>query len=62
MKFTVMFKTPDAPDDAIREAGLVGAEFNKANQVCQRFFEYGEYAYIEIDTKKGTATVLPTKN
>ncbi len=62
-KFTVMFKMPDAQGDAIREALDSGAlkqgEEDEANEVCRKFIEYDEYVYIEIDTAKGTAKVLP---
>ena len=62
-KFTVMFKMPDAQGDAIRAAlddGTLKPEQEDAAQaVCNKFIEYDEYVYIEMDTVKGTAKVLP---
>ncbi len=63
-KFIVTFKHPDAPSEAIGEAianaTLVKpADQKKAKAICGKFFRYGEYADIEIDTDAGTATVLP---
>jgi hypothetical protein len=65
-KFTVMFKMPDAGDDAIRSAvqdGILNtpALQAKAKKLTEKFFEYDEYAYIEIDTDTGTARVMPAK-
>lgn len=61
MKFTITFKTPDAVDEAIRGIESVH-DVAAAHQVCDKFFEYDEYVTIEIDTKKGTATVLPVRH
>ncbi len=64
-KFTVMFKMPDAAGDAIRDAIKDGIlkpeEEQEAQEVCRKFIEYGEYTYLEIDTKKRTAKVLGVK-
>ena len=30
-----------------------------ARKLCQKWFEYGEYLTVEIDTDAGTATVVP---
>ncbi len=62
-KFTVMFKMPDAGSDAIQQALTDGilkpADVTTAKQVVDKWVEYDEYVYIEIDTAKGTAKVLP---
>jgi hypothetical protein len=64
-KFTVMFKMPDAGSGAIRQALADGVlqpkDEKKAKALTQKFFEYDEYAYIEIDTETGTARVMPAK-
>lgn len=61
-KLTVMFKMPDAVSDAIRQAQVDGqinsADAEKAEKLGRKFFLYGEYAHIEIDTEKKTAKVL----
>jgi len=75
MKFTITFKTPDAMDDAIKDAVFAESdcdcglcpkcrEIRRENEppiraVAEKFIEYGEYVYIELDTETGTATVLP---
>lgn len=77
MKFTVTMKDPDSLADAIREAveqgvetmnlpedereALVDLRCDKAGKVCGRWFEYGEYLLVEIDTEAGTATVMPVR-
>jgi hypothetical protein len=57
-KFIISFKNPDAIDCGIQDANLSEKDAAKAKAVCQKYFEYGEYANIEIDTDKGTATLL----
>lgn len=63
-KFNVMFKMPSAGDDAIKDAVedrilANAADIAKARALTKKFFRWDEYAYIEIDTDKGTAKVLP---
>ncbi len=61
MKFIVTFKTPDAVDDALADCSFVekaASTERLAKRLAEKFFEYGEYANIEIDTEAGTATVL----
>lgn len=78
MKFTVSMKDPDTLQDAIHEAveddlsekdldeeemeavGEVREE--KIRKLCAKWFEYGEYLRVEIDTDAGTCTVLPVKS
>jgi len=72
MKFTVSMKSPDALDDAIKEAvkqyNMGGMEEEietlremreeKIKKFCHAWFQYGEYLRVEIDTKANTCTVL----
>jgi hypothetical protein len=75
MKFTVSMKTPDALYDAINgavadevmelpisvEAKALEAE-SRAESVsllCNKWFQYGEYLCVEIDTEAKTCTVVP---
>ena len=74
MKFTITAKNPDSIEDSIRRAAeesiddenLMAVErdakiYNKMEELwesCAKWVEYQEYIRIEIDTEKGTATVL----
>jgi len=63
MKIPVVFKSPDAVDEAIINANENLEKMSKKDEaafkkVCKKFFEHGEYATIEIDTEAGTATLL----
>lgn len=78
MKFRVTMKDPDVLHDAIVEAvgKEVGAlnldaeekahiaviRTEKANELASIWFEYGEYATIEIDTDARTAIVIPVQS
>lgn len=78
MKFTVTMKDPDTLTDAIEEAvreeveamglpedeaeALMEARADKVGRLCDRWFEYGEYLQVEIDTEAETATVVPLKS
>jgi hypothetical protein len=58
-------------DDAVaKEVGGLGLEeeereavltirTEKMHEACSKWFEYGEYLTVEIDTDAGTATVVP---
>lgn len=66
MKLNVTMKCPDAVDMAIQDAtqNIEDEEARyeakeKAEKVCRRFFEYGEYLTVEVDTETGTCTVVP---
>lgn len=75
MIFRVYMKDPDVLHDGIDEAideelkasGLPDDEqealreirHEKAADVASRWFEYGEYLTVEIDTEKGTIRVVP---
>lgn len=77
MKIRVTMKDPDVLHDAVNEAalesaraqGLEGDEAEaiaelraeKAREVAVRWFRYGEYLDVEIDTEAGTCVVLPAK-
>lgn len=73
MKFRVTMKDPDVLDDAIREA-LESTAFDGMSEkevelvrddraeacrnLCNRWFEYGEYLTVEIDTEAKTCVVV----
>ena len=70
MKFRMTFKTPDELERAVREAVLednpgwseeeLEEEIQEQVSVLEeRFFKYRELVTIQIDTKEGTATVVP---
>ena len=50
-------KSPDALDYAMED---IEDEDDKAEfeSLCQRWFEYGEYVMLEVDTEQGTCKVL----
>lgn len=65
----------DAIDDAIdadvrKIAGLSEDEIEavknersgKVRELCGKWFEYGEYLNVEIDTDAGTCTVVPRRS
>lgn len=74
MKFKVQMKDPDTLTDAIADAvhnevramGLSGDEveaveklrITKVGNVCDRWFRYGEYLTVEIDTDAETCVVV----
>lgn len=74
VKFRVTMKDPDVLPDAIQEAvsrlelpGLDPDEVEsvrerraeKVGEVCRRWFEYGEYLTVEVDTEAKTCVVVP---
>lgn len=77
MKFRVDMKDPDALSDSIDDAvegdvALMSGDADerkavaevrraKARELCGRWFEYGEYLTVEIDTDAGTCVVVPVK-
>lgn len=77
MKFQVSMKDPDTLDDAIDSAiddleldptlSEEEVELVKENRkeetrkMCGKWFQYGEYLVVEIDTEAGTCTVVPAK-
>ena len=77
MRFRVTMKDPDTLHDAIRDAvkeipldGLDADEaelvrekrVEKIDALCGRWFRYGEYLTVEIDTDAATCTVVPSKD
>lgn len=61
----------DAIQDAVKEdvdkmeglydeekEGVIESRSEKVSAICNRWFEYGEYLRVEIDTDAGTCTVL----
>lgn len=74
MKFTVTMKDPDTLQEAISEAvkeivigGMEADELQafremraeKITELCGKWFEWGEYLRVEVDTDAETCTVLP---
>lgn len=78
MKFRVQMKDPDTLGDAIAEAvaedvaalsndaeereAVAAIRREKAENVAAKWFEYGEYLTVEIDTEAGTCVVVPVQN
>ncbi len=58
-KHVLSFKTPDVVSDAIRD--LPEKEAEKVQRVADKFIQYGECVDLEIDTEKGTITVLKAR-
>jgi hypothetical protein len=74
MKFRVTFKTPDVVEDCIREAigdekweKKLTDEFTQDDNdsvretldlVSNKWFRYGEYVTIEVDSEADTAIVI----
>ena len=56
MKFTVTLKSPDAIYEALEELPTDCRE--EANYTLAKWFEYGEYLTVEIDTDTETIKVL----
>jgi hypothetical protein len=48
----------DLESDEEREA-VLEARIDKVQTVCSKWFEYGEYLTVEIDTDAGTCVVMP---
>ena len=48
-----MLKTPDVEDQ------LEPSEIEASVKVREKFVEYGEYIYIELDSEEMTAKVIP---
>lgn len=74
MKIKVHMKDPDTLQDAIMDAlmdvAIEGvnedematvreARFDKVQSLASRWFKYGEYLTVEIDTEAETCTVVP---
>ena len=75
MKFTVSMKDPDTLHDAIVDAvsetvrdmpedereAVMDCRIEKAEEICSKWFEWGEYLKVEIDTDAQTCIVVPKK-
>lgn len=59
MIFQVMFKCPDAVDEALRDREE--EERAKLQGAASKFVCYGELVTIEFDTDAGTAKVLEAR-
>jgi hypothetical protein len=75
MKIMVTLKDPDALLDAVREAvvksleaqglsdkesyALIEVRSAWVSGIAKRWFEFGEYLTVEIDTDAGTCAVVP---
>lgn len=60
MKVTVTFKTPDAVHSSAMDVPQ-GEDRARFLEVCEKFFRYGEYADVEVDTETGEARVVPAQ-
>lgn len=73
MKITVSFKNPDALDESIDESfqdlkieGLDEEELEavketrkaETKEICEKWFKWGEYLTVEVDTEAKTCTVI----
>lgn len=73
MKFRVTMKDPDTLNDAIADAvhaetkdiadedertSVKEIRSDKARAVCRKWFDYGEYLTVDIDTDAGTCIVV----
>lgn len=77
MKFKVHMKDPDTLHDAIKAAVreelnktdlpedekelLEESRQEKISDICRKWFEYGEYLTVEIDTEQETCAVVPLR-
>lgn len=59
MKFTVMFKTPDALDYALIE--ITGKEREAAKKLAEKYIRAGEIVRLEFDVIEQTVKVVPNK-
>ena len=77
MKFKIQMKDPDALYDAISDAIHADTENiadddermavkevrrDKVGSLCTKWFKYGEYLTVEIDTEAQTCTVVPVRS
>lgn len=74
MKIRVTMKDPDTLDDAVREAAsesvagiaidasereaLAEVRYDRLRESCGKWFKYGEYLTVEIDTDADTCVVI----
>lgn len=58
MKFQVSMKCPDALDQAINNATDTIQEEAEIKKLCEKWFKWGEYVTLEINTDAKTCIVL----
>lgn len=59
MKLTIIFKDTQAVDAALEAAGIdPDCPPMHVKETIEKFFEYGEFVDIEIDTVEKTARVI----
>ncbi len=63
MQFTICMKTPDAVKDTLNRLVAenpddVSDEIENAEDVCRKWFRYGETVYLRVDTDTRTIEVL----
>lgn len=58
MKFYIYMKTPDCVENSINDIGLNEQEKSNVEDICARWFRYGETVQLEIDTDKKSCTVV----
>jgi hypothetical protein len=46
-------------DDQDEREALIKVRVDKVQKICGKWFEYGEYLTVEIDTDAETCTVVP---
>jgi hypothetical protein len=76
MKIRIQMKDPDTLHDAIADAVHADTESisdederiavkevrtDKANKVARKWFRYGEYLTVELDTEDGSCIVVPNQ-
>lgn len=61
MKINVYLKDPDALHEAIREARRKGSDVDEPqiNRIAAKWFKYGEYLTVELDTETETCVLVP---
>lgn len=58
MKFQISLKTPDAVENALTGLNMDEHEQEATKKMCERWFKWGEYLTVEVDTEKQTCVVL----
>jgi hypothetical protein len=58
MIFCVTMKTPDALEDVIKRVSQDEDEQEEIENLCRRWFSYGEIVTLEIDTDEKTCIVV----
>ena len=73
MKIEILFKNPDALEESVKEAledlkidGVSDDELERVKEsrkeeileLCNKWFEYGEYLKVEVDTERKTCEVV----